>query len=185
MRASDWRHLIALALASATLGCWRNPAPDRWLPTATTADTDPYGAWVDITKVGGGDGVSGELLAVGRDSVFLLPLDGVVRTVPVDSVLKAVVGFYDSESSRLAGWTALGVLGTISNGWFLLLTLPTFAIGGSAATAAQSRAPIRVVEDAAAWDRVRMFARFPAGPPPDLPRLLPTRPRPLPLPERL
>ena len=177
MLASSIRRRLLGLLALATISCARNPAPYGWLPTPARADTDPYGAWVVGSLRGVPDSsIAGELLAVERDSVFVLTPDSVVRTTPLDSVSTAHVAFYDAQSSQLALWTALGAVSTISNGVFLLFTFPAFVIGGSIATAKQSQAPIRSVEDRAAWDAVRMYARFPTGLPPGLPTRLAPKP---------
>lgn len=172
MLASSGRRWVASALACSALGCVQSPAPDGWLSPARQAQADPYGAWIVISRVGGGPVESGEFLAVDRDSVFVLSSTGEVRTVLRDSVLRAQIWFYDAEWGRLAAWTTVGSLSTISNGFVLILTLPAWIIGGSLATGSQSRAPLRQVDRADAWDAVRMYARFPAGLPANLPRTL-------------
>lgn len=182
MSASDWRHWFAATLITGALGCALNPAPDGWLEPAREAVDDPYGAWIVVAYAGGG--TSGEFLAVDRDSVFVLLSSGRVQGAPLDSVTRARVAYYDARQGSLAIWTAMGSASTISNGAFLIFTLPTWIIGGSLATASQSRAPLIAVDTgegnesrAESWDAVRMYARFPSGLPPDLPRTLPTRPR--------
>jgi hypothetical protein len=121
--------------------------------------------------------VSGEFLAVERDSVFVLSPDSTVRTVPLDSVRHAKVAFYDAQWNQLAVWTILGSLSTISNGIVLVLTFPLWAVGGSIATAVQSRDAVRQVDNSLTFDAVRMYARFPGGLPENLPRTLPPTPQ--------
>ncbi len=177
MLASNWRRWLASVLAGGTLACAQNPAPSGWLAPARAAQADPYGAWIVVSRPGGGPDVGGEFLAVQRDSVFVLLADGEVRTVPLDSVLHALIAFYDAQWGGLAAWVMLGSLSTISNGAFLVFTFPLWIIGGSLATAGQSRAPLRRVDRAPTWDAVRMYARFPGGLPANLPRTLPPKPR--------
>lgn len=177
MSVSSWRRWLASVLAG-TLGCAANPAPRGWLAPAREAQTDPYGAWIVVKRLGGGGDVSGEFLAVERDSLFVLSANSAVRAIPLDGVLRAQIAFYDARSGDLALWTALGSLSTISNGAFLIFTFPIWIIGGSVATAGQSSAPLRRVDPTHTWDAVRMYARFPGGLPPNLPRMLPPKPRP-------
>jgi hypothetical protein len=174
--ACRWMRSFAVALAGISTACTRNPAPSGWLAPPHEAQSDPYGAWIVVTREDTSD-VGGELLAVERDSLFVLTSDSAVNAFATDRLLRATVAYYDSEWGRLATWTALGSLGTISNGFVLILTLPISAIGGSVATAAQSRAPIRRVERGGNWEDLRMFARFPAGLPANLPRTLAPKPR--------
>ena len=176
MSVTNWRRTLAAVIVTCTFACTRNPAPNSWLPTATSAGSDPYGAWVVVSLEGPNDrSVAGEFLAVDDDSVFVLTPDSVVRSVALDSVTSARLAFYDAEWSRLAMWTAAGALSTVSNGYFLVFTLPAWAIGGTLGTAAESRAPILSIDDRAAWYGVRKYARFPAGLPTDLPRTLTPR----------
>ena len=174
MQASSWQRWIVMGLAIGTLACARNPAPGAWLGTAAEMQNDPYGAWIVVSA----DSVEtfGEFLAVDRDSVFVLGQDVTVRTVPLSRVTHAELAFFDARWSDLALWTGLGALSTISNGVILVLTFPTWIIGGTIATAAESRAPLRTVNRIEDWDSVRMFARFPGGLPENLPRRLPTKP---------
>ena len=175
MPASNWRRRwLVSALACAALGCARNPAPKGWLATLPQAQADPYGAWIVISR-GAVSEQSGELLAVEHDSVFFLSSDREVRAVPRDSAIRARIWFYDSQWDKLATWSGLGALGSISNGFLAILTLPAWIIGGSLATASQSRAPLARVNRPADWDAVRMYARFPAGLPANLPRMLPAK----------
>jgi hypothetical protein len=173
MPASRW---IGFALAGGALACSQNPAPTGWLAPARAAQSDPYGAWIVVWPPAGPE-VAGEFLAVDRDTVFVLPPGGGVRAVALGSVEGALVAFYDAQWGGLTGWTMAGALSTISNGWFSAFTFPLWTIGGSLITGGQSRAPLRRVRSAADWSAVRMFARFPAGLPPDLPRTLPPKER--------
>lgn len=175
MSGFSWQRWLISALTCGSLACARSPSPAGWLAPARQAQADPYGAWIVITRLGGSPVESGEFLAVERDSVFVLSSNREVRTIPRDSVLRAEIWFYDAEWGKLAGWTALGSLSTISNGFFLILTFPAWAIGGSIATALQSRAPLYQVDRPYAWDGARMYARFPAGLPANLPRTLPPK----------
>jgi hypothetical protein len=178
MWTADGRCRLVLAtacLALAAAGCARTPAPSGAVLRPAQAVADPYGAWVHVERHGQAGPVAGELLAVDRDTVFVLTGEGAVRGIPVDSVREATIAWYRHQAGDLALWTMVGTLSTISNGWFLILTAPTWLITGSAATAAETRAPLVRVPARTDWMTARMYARYPAGLPPDLPRQLPPR----------
>ncbi len=179
MRATDRRRRgCGLLLALALVGCASSPAPRGWLSPALEAQSDPYGAWIVVSRFGAEASVAGEFLAVDRDSVFVLTPDSVIHRIPADSVRVADLAFYDARWGSLAAWTGIGAASTISNGFVLLLTLPTWVIGGSIATSLHSLDPLRRVERTGDWDAVRQFARFPRGMPADLPAVLPPKPAP-------
>ena len=175
MPVFSWWWRLAPVLASGAIACGRNPAPRGWLAPALEEQADPYGAWIVLSKLGSTFEVGGELLAIERDSVFVLPPDGTVRTVPRDSVRRAQIAFYDAQWDQLVAWTGVGAVSTLSNGVLLVFTLPLWAVGGSIATSMQSNHAIRRVDSASAWDAVRMYARFPGGLPENLPRILPPK----------
>jgi hypothetical protein len=119
--------------------------------------------------------LEGELLAVERDSVFVLTQGGDVRSEQLDRVERALLAFYAPGTGPLAIWSILGAVSTISNGAFLLFTFPAWVIGGSLAARGQSRAPLYRIDDRDDWSLARLYARFPARLPPDLPRRLPPK----------
>jgi hypothetical protein len=175
MRATNWYAHAAL-LALLTIGCARNPAPDGWLPKPLDTPRDPYGAWIEVTMADRPETVvAGELLAVERDSIFVLPPDGVVQAISIVGVGTAIVMAYQPQTEWISAWAALGTVSTISNGVFLVLTAPVWLVGGTVAANAESRAPLLKLKRGQSWDGVSIFARFPAGLPQDLPRRLPPR----------
>lgn len=166
--------LVPVLLAGAA-ACAGNPAPSGWLAPAREAREDPYGAWVVLSREPAPQ-VAGELLAVERDSIYVLTPAGEVVAVSPFGVRRATVAFYDAQWGGLAAWTILGALSTASNGYFLVLTFPLWTVGGSLITGGQSRAPLRTLRRGDAWEAVRRYARFPQGLPPGLPRRLPPKP---------
>jgi hypothetical protein len=172
---------LALALVWGVAACSQNPAPAGWLAPPRQAQSDPYGAWIVVWQPAPPDlrgevlAAQGEFLAVDRDSVYVLSPDSVVRAVPVGTIHSARIAFYDAQSAGLGIWTGVGSVSTISNGGFLVLTLPLWVIGGSLITGGQSRAPLRDVQAGDSWDVLRRYARFPQGLPEGLPRRLRTK----------
>jgi hypothetical protein len=187
-RFSAYR-VVVLSVVAMLAACTANPAPNRWLPTPMTAASDPWGAYIVVTlrdTITRKDTVMvrGEFLAVDRDTVFVLPMDSIVRRVPVRGVAKAQVAWYDSEMEKLGWWTLLGTVSSLSHGFGLVFTMPLWIISGTASAASESRAPLLDVTRVG-WDSVRPYARYPAGVPAALPERLQSRPlytRPKPMP---
>jgi hypothetical protein len=182
--------LAALALATGVGACARNPAPRRWLAPAREAQADPYGAWIvvrgeAIAADGRADAraksvpvlASGELLAVGEDSVFVLSAEGRVEAVARTEARTATIAWYDGQSGLTARWAAIGALSTLSHGFGLILSGPIWILTGTIAAGADSRAPLVTVKYRTEWVEARAYARFPAGLPSGLPRVLPVKPR--------
>jgi hypothetical protein len=167
-----WRAERGAVLAGVSLlaACATNPAPSGWLPRPGEAPSDVYGAWVEIGPSGSRQSIAGELLAIDHDSVYVLRSNGRVVTVSVKDAAPATIAFYEAELGNVAGLTMLGSLTTVSNGYYLVLTFPTWVVIGTVGAAADSRAPLIHVSPGDNWLPNRMFARFPAGMPPNLPR---------------
>lgn len=169
MRASPfWGAAVLLVSACAT-----HSAPETWLPTASRAPSHPYGAWTSVTMLGDSTPVAGEFLAGTDDTVYVLTLGGEVRRLPIPSVVKARVAFYDAQGARYGAWTAVGAISTLSHGYYLLITAPLWVVTGTAATYGAYRGPVVDIHRPADWLVARKYARFPAGPPPGLPTRFP------------
>ncbi len=172
MRASK-RTLAGLSGMVLVAACASNPAPRGWLAPATEATKDPYGAWVSIEHQAASKQVAlgGELIAVGRDSVFVLTPDGRFHAIAQADALRATVAYYDSQYGDLSKWTIAGSLSTVSHGFLLLASFPFWNLVGWTTTGAQSRAPLaHVREPRHAWSEVARYARFPQGLPAEMNR---------------
>ena len=156
--------LLPLVMAAA---CAYNPAPSGFLPSPKEADRNLYGAWIELTVPDGRRErmVAGELIAVGQDSVWLLPDSGAgVVAFATAGLTRGQLVWYHSEAGAVAGYTALGIVSTISNGAFLLLTAPAWLITGVVASSNESGAPIRK-SPRTRWADLAAYARFPGGMP--------------------
>ncbi len=176
----------AIALFAA---CVSNPAPSGWLPPAEDVATEAFGGWITVDTAaqaqrGGyaaasaapGAEIAGELIAVHADSVFVLS-ESTLVAVPRARVRGATLFAYDAHWGEVATWGFLGTLSAISNGWYFLLTGPTWIITSAIAAGSRSRAPMVSLADPGGWERLRMYARFPQGLPAGLDRPS-LRPRP-------
>lgn len=165
--------IAACLLAVLMTACAYSPSPPRWLPTPVQTPSDVYGAWIVLT-LSNDSTIGGEFLAYDRDTVWLLRPDSVARSENVAQLKKAQIWWYHSQIGYTGILTFLGSASTISNGAFLIFTMPTWIITGTVMAAKDSRVP-RIDPARTSWDSARIYARYPAGLPPNLPAVLPTR----------
>ena len=130
---------------------------------AALEDVPVNGFPVDV-ELYEGDSVSGELLAVDDTTVSVLTKTG-TRWIAKNNVSKVSVKLYASHAWELVGWTALGVVSTLSHGYFLIFTAPAWLLIGLP-TAAASGASNHLHVDQSHAAYLWQFARFPAGLPP-------------------
>jgi hypothetical protein len=140
------------------------------LPTADDAGQEAFGGWIEVEDSTGSVVALGELIAVHADTVYVLN-DSLVA-VARDSISAAALFGYDAQWDKLALWTTLGGLSTLSHGFGLVLSLPVgWLLGGTSAVSSRARQPrLQYPEDG--WVALSQYARFPAGLPPSLPRAL-------------
>lgn len=144
-------------------GCASTSTPDGWLPRAEEAAQDGYGAWIEIqAEDRSRPAVMGELIAVEDSMLTVLDLRGEVVTVPAAGIRKARVVTFQSQHKKYGGWTVLGSIASISNGFFLVFTLPTWLAVGSEAARLESASPL-VDVPRQPWEALRPHARFPQG----------------------
>ncbi len=171
MRALSVQATLAAAiLAILGAGCASTTAPPGFLPTAQDSQRVGRGGWITASFGIGAEefGVDGELVAVDKDSLYVLS-DGGLDAVALSSIRKAKLMSYRSGSGEPALWTLLGTLSTASHGVGLIITAPVWILVGSSIAAGQSHAP-ELKRPEHAWAELRAFARFPQGLPHDLDR---------------
>lgn len=161
--------VVRLAPLFLVVACAGNPAPAGFLPSPAQAPQDVYGGWIQVTMSAGrhDSTIAGELIAARADTVWVLPDSGPVVVVPTSTVKDARVARYRSDAGAIAGFTALGVVSTISNGYLLGITAPLWIITGIVASSNESRAPLRGVPPLG-WPDLAAYARFPQGLPPGI-----------------
>jgi hypothetical protein len=162
MSATNKNGLGVLCLLASSLawGCARNTAPSGWLSPAPQASREAYGGWAMVSDSAGAQ-TSGELIAVTRDSVYLLSSVG-LTVVSMRTVAKLNVTGYNAQPSAIALWGLAGTLGTISHGFLLIFSAPVWIITSSIAASAHSREP-REIYPGVGLDQLRIYARFPQG----------------------
>jgi hypothetical protein len=172
---------VAVLAAVMACGCGPRPtAPAGYLPDQVAAQTETYGAWVDFTYARGDriERFQGELIAVSADTLWVLGATGGVR-VPHTALRAGRLTHYDSSAGTVGGLAFLGMLSTLSNGAFLVLTAPMWIIGGAVASSSQANVAGRDI-DRSSGPQLAAFARFPGGLPEGI-ELDELRPKPTPV----
>jgi hypothetical protein len=151
------------------VACTSNTAPPDFLPKAKMAGESVHGGWVDArvradstTRM-----LRGELLAISSDSLWIqTPTDSGFVIARSAIVSGKIIGYRPQGS--VEAWTLLGVLSTVANGWFLIITAPAWMLTGGFSHYGDVRAAERDLPDD--FDRpeidLRAVARFPQGMPP-------------------
>jgi hypothetical protein len=172
--STGWWLLILTCLVAG--GCASTGAPDNWLSVAKDAPRDPYGSWVTVEYEKWHDEqfLAGEFLAVDSDSLYLLTSfagtgDPVIG-ISLDLVKKAKIASFDPQTGKASGWVLAGTLSSLSHGLGAAISVPLWIIMGSAMAGSQSRTALENYPDLP-WDVLRMYARFPQGPPPGMHQL--------------
>jgi len=155
--------LLALIVALATLaGCASSQAPAGYLPnSADEALSSVRGGWAVLELHGGGQ-VSGELLAIGPDTVHVLSSGGGQVGVPRAGVVSARVEAHGGGGGAVGMWGALGTLSTLSHGFFAVLSAPIWLLTTAFAAPAASRVGFRSYPRLS-WEELSAYARFPQG----------------------
>jgi hypothetical protein len=160
--------LLALSCAALLFAaCSTLPAPRDYVPEADGAGADPRGSWANVRLKEGKKHVtvSGELLAVRADSLFL----GVGRDlIPLSTrtIDRVQVAYFNPHEEGIYGLGALGAVSTISTGWFAGLGFPIWLIIGAASGASRvDEAVVTYPRQVENFAMLRPYARFPQGMP--------------------
>jgi hypothetical protein len=172
----DNRNLIVrlrwIILTILSTGCAATVAPDGWLPSTKELQTDSYGGWLVISSKPDKRGlpIEGEFIGIQHEQVYILPLEGGARMISMDSIASARLQIHRKQHGRIAGWTGLGVISTLSHGFYLIISAPVWLLSGIISAVSVSKegdfeatAPSR-----GWWNEMAKFSRFPQGVPEDL-----------------
>jgi len=151
-------------------GCATSYAPENYLPDTDDVPQNVYGGW--LTVITEPDSLisndkwmmySGEFIA-SEDSVIYLLYDSLYR-IPKRRITESTLELDGKSTGAYGGWVAGGSLLTISNGYYLVFTLPLWLFAGIPTVAGESTRD-RYEEDYPTqeyWNSIKMFARFPQG----------------------
>lgn len=169
-RIDSWP-LIVLALCAVVLtSCAGTIAPRGWLGTPEENQRTAFGGWVRLeTMVGELDTLEGELIAVQKDSIFILRNSGRLESYSAGEIKSVHLQSYDPKLGTLTLWTLSGAASTISHGFILIISLPVWIATGSLSGAAVSAAAHEKLGPDG-WESLTSYARFPQGLPVGLDR---------------
>jgi hypothetical protein len=158
----------------ALSACASNPrTPPGFLPDAERARSEAYGGWL-VVEMGGGSTTQGELIAVGRDTVFVLVDTGPAARLAAlrrDQVRRARLVKYNPRTSWLTTWAIVGgATSPLVNGAFSIFTAPAWATAGIFGARAANKASRLEIPEKVSWEEAGAYARFPQGLPPTLAR---------------
>ena len=156
-----------ILVASAAVGCASVNAPPGFLPGPIEASQWVHGAWIDL-RMNGDTGIrtlSGELLAITRDSLWIL-VPGLGGHVVPRRGVAGEMGFYKPEMGSIQTNTLLGTVSTISNGFFLIITAPAWWLTGTLGGKADAANAVKQLADDppdAKMSPLAAYARYPQG----------------------
>ncbi len=105
--------------------------------------------------------IEGELIAVQDDTVFVMT-PSILFPIARQEIIGARLFTFDAQLQLIGIWTMLGALSTLSHGYFLVLSFPSWILIGTASASAESNAPIEKYPEKS-WNELRVYARFPQG----------------------
>lgn len=143
-------------------GCSTVKAPQGSVPRRKAIVTDAFGGWISVSSKTIQSTIQGELIAISSDSVLIMSESKVQVLSKVD-IDNARIIFFNNESGAYSGWTFLNSLATISNGYFLVFTLPINLITGISTASGEAKRINYYDYPALTWEELNKYARFPQG----------------------
>lgn len=155
--------LLFAACILFTISCKTATAPKGTVPNRNGIAWDGRGGWITLSFADSArEQINGEFLALGQDSVYIMNSETFSAT-PIADVRSARIIMYNTETTAYAIWTFLSSLLTISNGAFLILTLPLNLITGISTTVGESRRLNYFDYPENDWAELNKYTRFPQG----------------------
>jgi hypothetical protein len=135
----------------------------KYLPSSDKIDINTYGSYIYIHHKFGAN-VKGELISVDSSKLVVLTKNRAV-TVPISEISSFTLKFARSKNY---GYTVpLYTLATVSHGLFLIFSAPVNLIVTFLVSVRSQRA-FSYSQREISYDKLKMFARFPQGLPPDI-----------------
>jgi hypothetical protein len=164
--------VLLVALVVAEGGCVHgglNRDVSRGSPTTVDVkDVPVHGFNVKVER--NDDDVEGELLAVEPRGVWVLPKDATTTLgrvfIPASEITNVRIDVYPTQPWSYVGYAVLGTLSTISHGFFLIFTGPTWLLTGISTAIGEGASGHIDVPRPEDHVYLYQFARFPAGMPP-------------------
>ena len=150
------------------VGCATSYAPENWLPKTEEVPYDAYGSWIylELTKKNDenvSSFIGGEFITFEKSVVYCL--NNELQKIPLHKIRRAVLEIDSKNTSSYGAWTVLGMLSSLSHGFYLIISMPIWLITGSASASAESYRDRFEVEypDSIWWFDKIIYSRFPQG----------------------
>ena len=157
--------LIISILLIAILNCCSTiKAPIGSVPNRKAITTDAYGGWLEMRLNSSNDTVAGEFIAANEDSIYIMQ-SGEVQRYAIPNISFARVIIFNNSSGAYVVWTVAGSLLTISNGRFLIFSLPTVLVSGILTSVAEAKRINYLDYPSNSFKELSKYARFPQGMP--------------------
>lgn len=138
----------------------------KYVPESGEIPFSAYGSFIEVQQLTGPN-IEGELIAVDSLTMFVLTGDDLrqLQNLPVQNIEKFKLTYAQPANH---GWTIpVYTLSTATHGAWLIFTAPINAVVTSLVTARGANA-FTYNEKAMSYEKLRMFARFPQGIPPNI-----------------
>lgn len=167
--------LFTIVVLTIIIGCQTTNIPSAYNFKMSEIQQNPYGCWTSIDlkledSILNDNKISGELLAIVHDSIYLLVGDSNSVIIERELVKKATLVTHKNQSGTYAAISGLLILPNIigliafAEPGFIILALPTLLIGGTLTIVESSgEGHLLVYPDKNTLAKFAEFARFPQG----------------------
>lgn len=179
---SNAKKILIVIVAAFTLMACKTATniPKQYNFTATEISSNPFGSWTTLTGNFTGnnitnDTISGELICIDSDTVYILEHDHQIKRIPSQTVADVKLYTHKNMASAYANRTSLflipAILGALVHlteyaGGFLILGVPIALVGYTQAIIENgARRNILVYPQKNTLEELKLFARFPGGKP--------------------
>jgi len=132
------------------------------LDKAEKTGHNPFGGWVHVDNHFTNSVIRGELLAIQNDSLFITSNKRVWR-IAVNDVKKATCFRYKSDVGKAVSFGMLGLLSSLSHGYYFLLSGPVWMLTVPITASNVSKMPILEYPANNDLTEFNKYSRFPQG----------------------
>ena len=160
--------LILLLFCLSSCASWQAAEVESYRVKRLDLPVNPYGHWMEVKTDAGIQ--YGELLALESDSLIMIDTADQLYHLAKVNIQEVKLWIHRDESIPVKKYTGAMAGASVSNGWFMILTIPAWLITRSRLlkqTEAMER-EIRYPE--MEWEKMRPYARFPQGMPDEIER---------------
>jgi hypothetical protein len=156
------KSILIIGFIALLSNCATVKAPSGSVPTRTEITTDAFGGWISASLKSRQEAIQGEFIAVSTDSIYILT-GNKAQGYALTSVDKARIVMFNTNTALYIFWTVGGSLATLSNGDFLVFTLPLTLVTGIVTTSAEAHRINFYDYPQFTWEELKKYARFPQG----------------------